>query len=246
MPGSTNTAGLSLAGLPSPRARPRTPVADSPAHDSGPIDAKSGGRSCVSALTIASAVRSLREVVEVRDLAAVIEHEGGACRARRAAVHRARLHHEIVVGPVERVGQQCLQPRRDRIALDVAGDDAQIAGNRFVYRVQPPHQRAVGNLRREARNLFGVGAALRDLAEELHELRRDRHAGELQRPLEHRQVGVEPLRGEQRAARRAGDAHDALDFDAARLHFVEKRFQRLALRLVLVAFEERGVLRTRT
>ncbi len=61
MPGSTNTAGLSLAGLPSsaPRLRPRTPVDDSPDHDSGPMTRKPAGVSCVIALTMASAVRSL-------------------------------------------------------------------------------------------------------------------------------------------------------------------------------------------
>ena len=67
------------------------------------------------------------EVVEVRDLAALVEQEARAAAvrglgARRAAVHRARLHDEVVVGPVERVGEQRLDPRADRVAFHVAGD----------------------------------------------------------------------------------------------------------------------------
>ncbi len=179
----------------------------------------------------------------MRNLAALVEHERGACRTRRAAVHRARLHHQIVVGPVKRVGEQRLQPRRDRVAFDVAGDHAQLAGDRLVDRVQPADQRAVGDLRRQARNLLRVGAALRDFAEKLHQHRRDRDGGQLERPLEHRQVGIESLGCEQGAARRARHAHDTFDLDAACFHFVKKRFQRLALRLVLSGLEERRVFR---
>ena len=43
--------------------------------------------------------------------------------------------------------------------------------------------------------------------------------------LQHREVGVEPLRRQQRAARRAGDAHDALDADALLLRLVDQRLQ---------------------
>ena len=79
------------------------------------------------------------EVAEVRDLAALVEQEARAAAARglgarRAAVHRARLHHQVVVGPVERVGEQRLDPRADRVGLDVAGDDAQLARDRLDAR----------------------------------------------------------------------------------------------------------------
>ena len=134
------------------------------------------------------------EVVEVRNLATLVEHEARTRCARCAAVHRARLHDQVVVGPVERVGHQRLQPRRDRVALDVAGDHAQLARNRFVDCMQPANQRTVGNLRREAWNqLYGVGAALRHFGQEFDERGRDRDAGQLECPLEHRQVGIEPL-----------------------------------------------------
>ncbi len=87
------------------------------------------------------------EVVEVRDLAALVEQEARAAavrglRPRRAAVHRARLHDQVVVGPVEGVGEQRLDPRGDRVALHVAGDDAQLAGNRLGCAVQPGDDRA--------------------------------------------------------------------------------------------------------
>jgi hypothetical protein len=52
---------LSAAGVPSTAARlaARTPVDDSPFHESGPMVRKSGGVGWVSPLTMAAAVRSL-------------------------------------------------------------------------------------------------------------------------------------------------------------------------------------------
>ena len=68
MPGITNTAGRSATGAVSPGAAPReratasaarVPLASSPAHESGPMAAKSAGASSSSALVIAWTVRSL-------------------------------------------------------------------------------------------------------------------------------------------------------------------------------------------
>ncbi len=157
----------------------------------------------------------VREVVEVGDLAALVEQEAGAGRARRAAVHRARLHDDVVVGPVEGVGEQRLQPAADRIALQVAGDHAQLAGDRLVDAVQPLHERAVRDHRGQPGQDGRIGAPACDLGQEVQQLGQHRQAGEFERPLQHRQVGVQPLRREQRAARRAGDAHDAVDVDVA-------------------------------
>ena len=88
------------------------------------------------------------EVVEVRDLAAPIQQEAGTGAAgpvrgpiargrgaRRPAVHRAGLHHQVVVGPVEGVGQQGLDPGADRVALQVAGDHTQVARQRSLAAV---------------------------------------------------------------------------------------------------------------
>ena len=216
MPGSTNTAGRSAASAPGPpRERAtafaaRVPLASSPAHDSGPMAAKSAGAASSSALAIALHGAVVGEVVEVRDL----RRRGRAgsarrCRrarlARRAAVHRARLHDEVVVGPVEGVGQQRLDPRADRVALHVAGDHAQLAreSSRLCRCSQVTTAlsgiiasmpgSSAGSARRRAtscRKSTSCGA--------------DRDARQLQPPLQHRQVGVEALRREQRAARRAG------------------------------------------
>ena len=171
----------------------------------------------------------------MRDLAAAVEQEGGAAaaarglRARRAAVHRARLHDEVVVGPVEGVGQQRLDPGADRIAFHVAGDDAQFAGNDVGRGVEPGDERAGRHHGLEAGQLGGVGAPPRHLVEEVDELRRHRHRGQLEAPLQHREIGVEALARQQRAARRAGDADDALDAQALRLRLLEKRAQDAAL-----------------
>ena len=226
-PGRTNTAGRSArrraaAARARDGARARVPLASSPAHDSGPIAAKSGGRVARAARSTIACDRALvGEVVEVRDLAALVEQEASRCRRARgrAAVHRARLHDEVVVGPVEGVGEQRLHPRADRVALAcrrrstrsspaIGVGRPRAASARAGCRASAPRgpaarpaRRAAARPRRGSRPAPATTGML----------------GELERPLEDRQVGVEPLRREQRAARRAGDAHDALDADALRL-----------------------------
>ena len=182
------------------------------------------------------------EVGEVGDAAALVEHEAGrrvpaGRRPRRAAVHGPGLHHQVVVGPVEGVGQQGLDPGHDRIALDVAGDHAQLAGQGGVGAVQPLHQRAVGRHGFEAGQQRRVGALAGHRADEVQQSRRHRDGRQLQRPLEHRHISVQPLGGEQGAARRASHAHHALHADVAAPHRVGQVAQRLVLVFVSRVFE---------
>ena len=80
--------------------------------------------------------------------------------------------------------------------------------------MQPLNQGTVGNLRCEAWQQVGPGASPRDLTEKLHELRRHRQPRELERPLQHGDVRVEPFRGQQRSTRGARHANDPLDVEA--------------------------------
>ena len=178
------------------------------------------------------------KVVEVRGLAALVQHEARAAGARAAAVHAARLHDDVVVGPVVGVGQQRLQPAADAVALQVAGDHAQVTGDGFFIAVEPVHQRRVGDHAGQAGQLLGVGAAARHLRQKVHHRRHHRHAGELDRPLQHRQVGVEPLAGQQRAAGRAGHAHHAVDLDALGGDGRGQRLQLAALPRVILTRKE--------
>jgi hypothetical protein len=63
------------------------------------------------------------------------------------------------------------------------------------------------------------------------------NAGELQRPLHDRDVRVEPFRGEQRPARRAGDAHDAAHADVLLRDELGEALQLFALSRVLRSAE---------
>ena len=173
MPGSTNPRASDSrvsprCGCVSRRARPSTTRRPTTAARSC---GSPGGRVCVQRVHDRLGRALVREVVEMGNLAALIEQECRSASARRAAVHGSRLHDEIVVGPVERVGDQRLHPRHDRIAFDVARDDAQISGNRSVHRVQPLNERAVGNLRGEPGRSFGSARLCATCAEELDEFR---------------------------------------------------------------------------
>ena len=150
------------------------------------------------------------EIVEVVDASSLVQQEGRLV-SRRAAVHRARLHDEVVVGPEEGVREQRLHPARDRIAVDVAGDNAQIAGKWTAARVQPLDQGTVGDLGRQPGKLRRVGPPARDLGKELDKARRRRDAGEIGGPLQHGQVCVQPSRTEQCSACGARDPHQPLD-----------------------------------
>ena len=96
----------------------------------------------------------------------------------------------------------------------------------------------VGHHRLEPGQLAGLGAPARDLVQEVDHLRRHRDARQLEAPVEDRQVRVEPLRREQRAARRTADAHDALAADALRLRFLDQRAQVAAVLGVGAAGEQ--------
>ena len=185
------------------------------------------GRDCVGGGRVG-------EIAEVRDLARLVEEERRGALARHAAVHRPRLHDEVVVGPEERVGEQRLEPRGDRIAFHVARHDAQVARQRRRGRMHPADQRAVGRLRGEPRRVLRIEAGLRDAGEQFDERRRNRHLREFERPLQHRQVRIQPVRREQRAAHRTRDAHDPVDGDGFRLDLGGQRLQfREALCVIL-------------
>ena len=187
--------------------------------------------------------RLVAEVIEVRDLASPVEQERRARRARRSAVHRARLHDEVVFRPEKRVGQQCLDPRDDRVAFDVARDHAELARDRSLRRIEPAHQRAVGNLRRKSGQQLGIGAAPCHLPQKLDERRHDGNARKLECPFDDRDVGIEAFGSEQRAARRAGDPHNPLDPDLALCRDVAQSLQRVTLRPIRGSLEERKVAR---
>ena len=163
------------------------------------------------------------------DLAALVEAEAGALAARRAAVHGARLHHQVVVGPEKGIGHQRLQPAADRLAFHVAGDHPQSARRGRFGRVQPLHQRAVRHHRRQARHGRRIGALARDVAEKLGQGLDHRQLRQLHRPAQHRDVGVEAFAGEQGAARRAGHAHDALDHDVVPVEQLDQLGEGVAL-----------------
>jgi hypothetical protein len=73
---------------------------------------------------------------------------------------------------------------------------------------------------------------------EVDDRRQDGNAGKLEAPLEHGEIRVEPLRGEQRAARGAGDTHDPADPDALARHGVVQRLHVDAVLLVAFGVEE--------
>ena len=175
-------------------------------------------------------------------LATLVEQEARAAHPRAAAVHAARLHDDVVVGPVVGVGQQRLQPAADAVALQVASDHAQFTGNGFFIAVEPVHERRVGDHAGQAGQLRGVGTAARHFGEKVHQHWNHRHTGEFDRPLQHRQVSVKPLARQQRAARRARHTHDTVDHDALGAHGGGQVLQFLALRGVFGAGEEVEVL----
>ena len=202
-----------------PRARGHARCPCTPAHAAGvlpaPRERSDGAEGRGAVLREARHHRLDRagvdEVVEVRDRAPAVEEETRLGGARAAAVHRAGLDHEVVVGPVEGVGQQGLEPRAQGVALEVARHHAQLPGQRVLGTVQPLHEGTVGQHRLQARQCGGVEALAGHVVEELDQRRQHRDARQLEQPLEHRQIRVEPLGGEQGAARRAGHAHHALD-----------------------------------
>ncbi|MDT4869559.1 hypothetical protein FQZ97_1045960 [compost metagenome] len=105
--------------------------------------------------------------------------------------------------------------------------------------MQPLHQRALGGHGLQAGQQAGVGALAGHLADEVDQHGRDRNGGEFERPLQHRDVGIESLGREQRAARRAGHAHHAFDADAPPLEGRGQVAQRLVLFLVRRVLEGR-------
>ncbi len=158
-------------------------------------------RSAPSTIALGGAL--VAEVVEVRDLAALVEHERrarsrAACRrtstasARRDRCRSSRTRRRAASSATTSTESPSRSPATTRRSPAIG----------CVALVQPLHERAVGHLRGEAGDRRRDRRASRDLAEEVDELRQRPGRRQLERPLEDREVGVEPLRGEQRAARR--------------------------------------------
>src|SRR5689334_14225595 len=118
---------------------------------------------------------SITEVIEVRDLATLVEKECRVLLAGRAAVHRSRLYNQIIVGPEERVRQQGLHPGYHRIPLEIPGHDPEIALDGVFGCVQPADQRRVRYLRSQTWNFVRVSAPTGDLPEKVDQFRRDRN-----------------------------------------------------------------------
>ena len=177
------------------RSNPRRPT-------TGGRSAGTAGCVSISALAIAGHAALVGEVVEVRDLAALVEHEARAGRgARHAAVHRSRLHHEIVVGPVEGVGTSVLshEPTESPSMSPATTRSSPGIGS------PPPYSHCNSGLSGICASRPGnlAGSARRGAtAQKVDELRaRPADARQLEAPLQHRQVGIEPLA--RRAACRA-------------------------------------------
>jgi hypothetical protein len=91
--------------------------------------------------------------------------------------------------------------------------------------VEPLHQRAGRDHRGQAGKLQRVAPLLCHTVEEAQQARQQWRARQFQRPLQHRQVGVQPPAGQQGAAGRAGHAHHAFDVHVAVDHRIQQRLQ---------------------
>jgi hypothetical protein len=99
-------------------------------------------------------------------------------------------------------------------------------------------QRVVRNLRAQAGDSGGILATGSDVRNEVDDRRHDGNSGELEAPLEDGEIGIEPLRSEQRAARGTGDADDSADPDVLSRHGVVQRLHVPAVLLVAFGAEE--------
>ena len=155
------------------------------------------------------------EVVEVGDALALVAQEArAALGAADAADHRAGVDDEVVVAAVEPVDREQLQLRPQALALDVAGDHAEIGARQQRGVLQQPRQRCARHHRLEPRQGARIGALLHHREQEV--------GGIGDQPVARQQVDdaeppVEAARSERGAARRAGDAHEAAHADAARV-----------------------------
>ena len=185
--------------------------------------------------------QGVAKVGEVCGLATLVEHETGAADPRRAAVHRAGVDHDVVVGPVKRIGQQGLDPAADAVALQVTGHHAQVARDAAVGAVEPLHQGAAGHHGFQARDQGRVGAAFGHRVQEVQHFGGHQRARGLEGPGQHRQIRVQPARRQQGATRRAGHAHHPFNLDVLFDDGLEQRVHLLPLALVSVTLEGRQV-----
>ncbi|KFB66390.1 MAG: hypothetical protein CAPSK01_004279 [Candidatus Accumulibacter vicinus] len=146
------------------------------------------------------------------DLRAAVEQEARALfRSADAAVHRAGVDHEVMVGAVEPVTGKELDLTPQRIALvEIAGNHRQVGVGDQLRMLQQTRQRRAGQHRLEARQGARIGPLLEDRQQEIEQVFTDTVRHEI---LEHRQPAVEPAGSERRAARRTGDTDEAAHAD---------------------------------
>ena len=105
-----------------------------------------------------------------------------------------------------------LTHRDDRVAFDVASAiTRELARDRSLRRIQPAHERAVGNLRRKSGQELGIGAAPCHLPRNSTSAGATGTPAKLECHYEDQRSGIEAFGSEQRAARRASDPYNPLD-----------------------------------
>jgi hypothetical protein len=179
------------------------------------------------------------EIAEVADLAvAVAEDARRVLVACRAAAHVLGVDHEVVVAVVEQVGHQQCQPLEQALRLGVAGDHGQVPRDMDARPVEQAHQPRFRHHRLEAGELARIAAPFdhrRDEGGQVLGLREHRHAaaeaGEPEQVDDDAQIAIQPPRGQRGAARRAGDAHEALDAQALRREYLAERLQKCRIGL---------------
>ena len=164
-------------------------------------------------------------------ITAAIEAEAGNSFARDSAIHRAGLNNKIVIRPKEAIGHQGFGPGTNRVPLQIACHHPKFSRHYLLGRMQPADQGAVGSHHGQARHGVGVGAFPGHPGEKLQQFRHHGDASQAEGPTQDRNVGIQPLAGQQGAPGRTGDPQRAIDADAPCLHQLDQLLEVIALRL---------------
>ena len=163
------------------------------------------------------------EVAEVVDQRPARLAEAGPLRqALNAAGHGAGVDDQVVVGVIEPVQRQQLQPRPTLVGLQVAGDGGEVGGGAQRGPAQQLRQRGLRHHRLQPGQGARVGALLHHLEQEVDAVAQP--AGWRQ-CADDRQPAVEPARRQGGATRRAGHANKALHLQAALIQLRQQAFQ---------------------
>ena len=134
---------------------------------------------------------------------------------------------------IEEVGDQHRQRLEQAAGLDIAGDDGEIGVALRQPRVDQADERRLRHHRLQTRQLVRLGAALQHAEQHLLDEGVDaagaQRRNQLQRVQQHREVDVEAPARQRGAARRTGDADEALDPDLLLLQQRRQPPQRLPL-----------------